>query len=315
MAEGSIVCGSMRILAPFCLPTSDSFLCLPSKHKESYDWRVKAYPYMLIMLLVLLINVTVNGCFLKKRQDAEKEPETNALSTDKEVEAKPSSSETKPKNTVTLEMKPQNGKPASPRTQSTKVVQPAPAKETGQESDGKPAQAPRSEPKQESSRESLPEFHGKEWLLPPEREYRLTPNDFKLGVLQDERTNELDKIKIVTRLRAFFNSLANGRIDEKSILPEWKNLLTRSMAYYVEKGFLPRSVLIGDINLQRIDSAFVKVRLIGESGKTEGEITLAKKTEEWYISDIQLDLRRLSEIYKPEEKFEPSTSRWMFDLR
>ncbi|RKX75864.1 MAG: hypothetical protein DRP87_13555 [Spirochaetes bacterium] len=139
---------------------------------------------------------------------------------------------------------------------------------------------------------------------------KIFPEDFKIGPLQDRFTASAEERAILKVLESFLESLLSGEVHEESISPEWRGAIARSLKYYLERGQIPKSYRIGEINTA--DSIIrINVRLFGEVGRSSGEVYFEKDGKKWYISDVTLNLALLDKEYRQEEDFEPEVYRWL----
>ncbi len=140
----------------------------------------------------------------------------------------------------------------------------------------------------------------------------IIPEDFKIGELQDIKTENYRNKKIIKTIENFFKELKKGQIDYNLIHPGSKLLINESFEKYIEFEAIPDYVRIGKINIKNNSRASINVRFYLDDGITDGQIIIEympqNKDNKWVISDIQTDLMKLFDEYKkPEDKFQPST--------
>jgi len=96
-------------------------------------------------------------------------------------------------------------------------------------------------------------------------------------------------------LERFLGELVKSRIDADSIDPAMREELTRSLAWYVEGGFVPDRFRVGRIGREEGAEARARVRLFRGEGSAEGEVYLSESGGTWYITDVQVGLEMLGE--------------------
>ena len=144
-------------------------------------------------------------------------------------------------------------------------------------------------------------------MLPLLVRERLVPEDFEIGLLQDRIKENRDQRGIQKKLDLFFESLISANINADVIYESRRELLMRSLEYYVKKRMIPEFVRYGAFDIYKDNIAKVSVRLFSKTGRAKGEVFLINQGDEWFISDFQLNFRKLSEGYnKPEKKYIPS---------
>lgn len=131
---------------------------------------------------------------------------------------------------------------------------------------------------------------------------RLVPKDFDIGLLQDQIIENIDQRSIQRKLDLFFESLISANINADVIYESRRELLIRSLDYYVEKRMIPEFVRYGVFEIYKDNEAKVSVRLFSETGRAKGEVFLIAQGDGWFITDFQLNFRKLSEDYKKSEK-------------
>jgi hypothetical protein len=144
-------------------------------------------------------------------------------------------------------------------------------------------------------------------MLPLFVKGRLVPEDFEIGLLQDQIIENTDQRSIQRKLDLFFQSLISAKINADVIYESRRELLIRSLDYYVEKRMIPDFVRYGVFEIYKDNEAKVSVRLFSKTGRAKGEVFLIARDDGWFITDFQLNFRKLSEDYnKSEKKYIPS---------
>lgn len=138
----------------------------------------------------------------------------------------------------------------------------------------------------------------------------IPPEDFAIGRLQLLEGGDPETKTIMNTVNTFFDSLGKGKIEEKYLHPEWKEILERILRDPLTAGNVPSKIRIGEINKNGM-KARSNIRMFSDLGRGEGEVFLEKQGSTWYIADIQADFYSLAEEYTAEGEFEPSTYRWL----
>ena len=191
---------------------------------------------------------------------------------------------------------PENAKPPD-RERRTLTLNQNDRNEAGDSGDGEKSQ-------------SKPLYQGRESLLYENLLNRIMPEDFLIGKLQDDYQTDAEKGAILEQTVSFLDSFANNKIEAQYLHPDWRTLITRSLASPGEEYTGFDAYRIGEISAEET-RARMNIRLFSETGRSEGEVFLEKEGGTWYISDIQIELSKLLTQYEPEGEFEPSTYRWL----
>jgi len=132
------------------------------------------------------------------------------------------------------------------------------------------------------------------------------PEDFSIGRLQDYfdlPPGKATQLEIVDR---FCGGLEDGRILAELVSEHNRDLLVRSISYYIGADASIESYRIGAVHAEEPEP-WASVRFFSRRGVAEGEIYLARSGDAWSIADIQVDFGRLDEEYAREEQFVPSS--------
>ncbi|GEM_PF-5513620 len=140
------------------------------------------------------------------------------------------------------------------------------------------------------------------------------PKDFKLDSLEGLIDARGETSRILKRLIPFLIAMEKGKVDNDLIESEVRSDLSSTLKFHFERGNIPVSYRIGEVNKNGEGKASVNLRLFSSVGSSEGEIYLIKKDKVWYIEGVQIDLNRLSVKEKGEKKkFDPSPFNWMIE--
>lgn len=134
-----------------------------------------------------------------------------------------------------------------------------------------------------------------------DREVSMTQSDPVIGALLDRYSADAERREIFRTVSVFLESLAKGRIADDTVAPDARREFARSLAYALESGVRPRTFRIGEVQFSGDRDAHLKVRLLVDSGSSDGEIYLEKVEDgSWLIADHQLDLASLSDLSSPD---------------
>ena len=143
----------------------------------------------------------------------------------------------------------------------------------------------------------------------------VSPEDMEIGMVFSERAvppDESESHLIAGVTLGFLNSLVAGKIDGGAFDMDSKGYLERILAPLSRNDEYPVSFRFGIPSVDEEGAGRVNVRLFGETGRASGEIFLVKKSENWTVSDIQIDFDELLDEYqKKYEQFEPKIYRWL----
>lgn len=138
----------------------------------------------------------------------------------------------------------------------------------------------------------------------------IIPNDFVLESLQFPYPNNRDKILILEVVGNLILSLRDGEASEKLFVDGKSLYFANSLQSPMENPIIKHR--LGKITFEEENRVRTSLRVFTESGVTEGDIYLEKSDDAWLISDIQINLRRLQEVYTGrDEKFYPSSYGWI----
>ncbi len=137
------------------------------------------------------------------------------------------------------------------------------------------------------------------------------PEDFEIGELQGYSDDENVRA-ILERIRSFEKGLESASVRVDDINPDWRDQAQRSLEFYLERGNLPTQIRVGEIDIYAPGMARANIRMTGDPGVAFGEIYLEKSGESWLVSDLQLDMKDLTEVPEGrQEPYEPSVYRMM----
>jgi hypothetical protein len=144
------------------------------------------------------------------------------------------------------------------------------------------------------------------------------PEDFVIGPLANILGSEGEEGRVLAVASRFFERMTLGEVLTEALLPEVREELTSSFAYYLERGLVPRSVRLGEVSIAAGPSpesagreAWLRVRLFGDPGVTEGELYLQEAGGTWYVADLQVGFELLARTYeRPKEKYLPTDYGW-----
>ncbi len=146
----------------------------------------------------------------------------------------------------------------------------------------------------------------------------VTPEDFKIGILQRNFAIDATTYKQYSIIKKFLESLKLGRINKKVIEPTEKENIVKLLSYHLKAGQIPLSYRIGKIITDKNNTITANIRLIGKSTSAEGQVYLTHKDKEWFIRNIQIDFASLTQkgaTSKGEKNakkpFNPSRFEWM----
>ena len=102
------------------------------------------------------------------------------------------------------------------------------------------------------------------------------------------------------------------------LVPELREEIAGSLAFYLEQGLRPISHRLGAMSLQENETngrtAWMKVRLFGDIGVSQGDLYLSQREGKWYVSDLQVNFPLLDRPYeRNQEKFIPSEYSWRLE--
>jgi len=146
------------------------------------------------------------------------------------------------------------------------------------------------------------------------RQTRTLPEDFKIGPLGDNRTENQDANAAVSAAEAFLTSLVAGKADGSLLAADSQKTVLDTLTYGLKQGYAPSSFRIGTPKVQDDGEIAANVRLFGADGTAEGEIYMARTGRKWLVSDLQLSLAQLAvKREKSKEKYFPSAYRWLLE--
>ena len=146
------------------------------------------------------------------------------------------------------------------------------------------------------------------------RQTRTLPEDFKIGPLGDNRTEDQDANAAVSTAEAFLTGLVAGKPDGALLAPGSEKTVLDTLTYGLKQGYTPSSFRLGTPKVQEDGEIAASVRLFGAEGTAEGEIYMAPAGKKWLVSDLQLSLAQLAvKREKAKEKYFPSAYRWLLE--
>jgi len=153
---------------------------------------------------------------------------------------------------------------------------------------------------------------GMEAFLAIRGESIFAPEDFVIGPLQIETTDDRDVAELLALIKDYFENLSRGLAGQEIFAEDMRDRLKESMEYYIGRGLVPERVRIGKISLGGNGSAHCNIRLYAGKGVSSGELYFVKEVNRWYISDIQADFTLLAEVYMPDsEPYEPGIYKYL----
>lgn len=146
------------------------------------------------------------------------------------------------------------------------------------------------------------------------RQTRALPEDFKIGVLGDDRTENQEENGAISTADAFLAGLVAGKPDRALLTAESEKTVLDTLTYGLKQGYTPSSFRLGTPKVQDDGGIAANVRLFGAEGSAEGEIYMARAGKKWLVSDLQLSLAQLAVKHeKSKEKYFPSAYRWLLE--
>jgi hypothetical protein len=140
------------------------------------------------------------------------------------------------------------------------------------------------------------------------------PEDFKIGLLGDERTERKDDNAALAVAEEFLTHLIEGSVEKKLLAPESQEKVADSLTFGLKQGNTPISFRLGAPRSRADGELAASVRLFGPIGTTEGMIYIAASGSQWCVADLQLTLAQLSvKREKSKEKFFPLEYRWLLE--
>jgi hypothetical protein len=149
-------------------------------------------------------------------------------------------------------------------------------------------------------------------LLPLGRDSRTLPEDFKIGALADSQVGDADERGAMIAASSFLGRLVAGKVDAALLAPSTEGRISDMLDFGIQRGDIPSTFRLGPPKKHDSGEISASVRLLGDVGTSEGEISLARKGGHWLVSDFQISLDDLQvKREKPNERFFPSSYRWM----
>ena len=146
------------------------------------------------------------------------------------------------------------------------------------------------------------------------RQTRKLPEDFKIGPLGDNRTEDQDANGALSVADAFLTGLVAGKPDGALLAADSQKTVLDTLTYGLKQGYTPSSFRLGTPKAQDNGEIAANVRLFGAEGTAEGEIYMARTGKKWLVTDLQLSLAQLAvKREKSKEKYFPSAYRWLLE--
>jgi hypothetical protein len=146
------------------------------------------------------------------------------------------------------------------------------------------------------------------------RQIRALPEDFKIGPLGDDQTENADENGATTTAQAFFTALVAGKVDRALLAADSEKTVFDTLTYGLKQGYTPSSFRVGAPKVQEDGGIAANVRLFSADGSAEGEVYMARSGKKWLVSDLQLSLAQLAVKHeKSKEKYFPSAYRWLLE--
>ena len=153
-----------------------------------------------------------------------------------------------------------------------------------------------------------------EQLFAKNREIRFIPEDFRIGMLQDNFVTNRTVLASLMTINRFLSSFTGGEIERKLLYPPKRPQLIRTITYQIEKGYAATETRVGILNFES-GTAYAKIRFFSPSGTAEGEIYLTEEKGTWFISDIQIAFQQNHQSSQKEEsQFFPDAFRNQLNL-
>ena len=84
-------------------------------------------------------------------------------------------------------------------------------------------------------------------MLPLARQARSLPEDFKIGLLQDQLYGYGEQSELLATVRDFFDALIQARIPAEALLPETARALSGYLTFYLDREIIPTGYRLGSI--------------------------------------------------------------------
>jgi len=144
------------------------------------------------------------------------------------------------------------------------------------------------------------------------RSSRILPEDFKIGVLGDDRAGTAEQTGAMAAASRFLTGLVADSVDMKLIAPDSQATLVETLKYEMANGNTPISYRLGAPTLRDDGEVSAPLRLFANQSSTEGEIYLAPIGRLWLVADMQISLGELAvKKEKSKDKYFPSDYRWL----
>lgn len=163
-------------------------------------------------------------------------------------------------------------------------------------------------------------------MLPLAGRERALPEDFKIGLLQDQLAGYGDQAELLATVRLFMSALTGARVSRESLLPETAAAVNRYLSYYFERDIVPTDFRLGSVSYlpessgkdETPQQARLGIRLFNLDpaastlAASEGALYLERRSDQWLIADLQIDFQALADPYaRGKQKFIPSSYRWL----
>jgi hypothetical protein len=151
-------------------------------------------------------------------------------------------------------------------------------------------------------------------LLTLGRDSRILPEDFKIGAFADARAGDPDEQQAMAVAGSFLSRLVSGKVEAALLDPGSESRVSDMLDFGIQRGDVPRSYRLGAPKKHESGEITASIRLFGTVGTSEGEISLARASGHWFVTDLQISMDDLQvKQEKPTERFFPSSYRWMLE--
>ncbi len=143
------------------------------------------------------------------------------------------------------------------------------------------------------------------WFPPQDWSERRAPEDFRIGPLETGGSEDA----AYKRLETVCEGLVKGLVETGSLDPSRAAGLADRLAGQIQRGGRPSDYRIGRLELLPEGAARARVRFFSPSGSAEGEAYLTRRTDGWFVTDMQIDLSMAKAGPQRQEPFLPSPYR------
>jgi len=151
-------------------------------------------------------------------------------------------------------------------------------------------------------------------LLSLGRDSRILPEDFKIGAFGDTRAGDPDDQQAMAVAASFLSRLVSGKVEAAMLDPGCESRVSDMLDFGIQRGDVPLTYRLGAPKKHESGEITASIRLFGTVGTSEGEISLARASGHWFVTDLQISMDDLQvKQEKPTERFFPSSYRWMLE--